>query len=355
MKRISLIVGALLLLTVCAAVALFMDLKLYARGPSAPGNREATVVIAPGQSFAATVAQLEREGIVANPLKFRLLARWRGVDRRVKAGEYSLRASLTPLEVLAALEKGIVKLHRLTAAEGLTLRQIGELVAAAGLGSASEFTRLATDPGFARRHGIDADTLEGYLFPDTYLFPLGTSTEAIIEAMIQRFNSVFSPAWAARAQEIGLTKHEVVTLASIVEKETADPSERPLIASVIHNRLERGMRLETDPTVIYGIENFDGNLTRRHLETPTPYNTYRIQGLPPGPIANPGQAALEAALYPARTDFLFFVSKNNGTHQFSTNLAGHNRAVEIFQPRRGAARPPTPRTALTAPDDRKAP
>ncbi len=355
MKRISWIAGLLLFLTACAAVALFMELKLYSRGPSAPGNREATVVIAPGQSFAATVAQLQREGIIADPLKFRLLARMHGFDRRVKAGEYSLRAALTPIEVLATLEKGLVKLHRLTVAEGLNIRQVAELVAAAGLGSAAEFTGLATDPGFARRHGIDADTLEGYLFPDTYLLPLGVSAAAIIEAMIQRFDAVFSAAWAARAAELGLTKHEIVTLASIVEKETAAPSERPLIASVIHNRLQRGMRLETDPTVIYGIKNFDGNLTRRHLETHTPYNTYRIQGLPPGPIANPGQAALEAALYPARTDFLFFVSKNNGTHHFSTRLADHHRAVQTYQLRRGAARPPEPRAAPAAPDDGQTP
>jgi UPF0755 protein len=328
-----------------AAAALFMDLERYARAPSAPAGGEATLVIAPGQRFSETVAQLQRHGILAHPLKFRLLARWHGADRRVKAGEYSLRPSLTPLEVLGILEKGLVKQHRLTVAEGLNIAQIGELLAGSGLGSAPVFTALATDPGFARRHGIEADTLEGYLFPETYHFPRGTSAEAIIAGMVQGFRAVFSAAWAARAAELGFTEHQIVTLASIVEKETGDPSERPLIASVIHNRLKRGMRLETDPTVIYGIKGFDGNLTRRHLETPTPYNTYRIPGLPPGPIANPGKASLEAALYPARTDFLFFVSRNNGTHQFSTNLADHNRAVETHQLRRGAGRPPETRTA----------
>jgi UPF0755 protein len=339
-KRIPWIAAALLFLAACAAAALFVDLKRYARSPSAPGSLEATVVIPPGQSFSATAAQLQQHGVIDHPLKFRLLARLHGYDRRVKAGEYSLRASLTPLEILDLLDKGIVKRHRLTVAEGLTIAQIAEVVAASGLASAAEFKALASDPGFVHRQGIPADTLEGYLFPETYLFPLGTSAEAIIGAMIQRFRTVFTAVWAERAAEIGLTEHEVVTLASIVEKETAAPSERPLIASVIHNRLKRGMRLETDPTVIYGIKNFDGNLTRRHLETPTPYNTYRIQGLPPGPIANPGRAALEAALYPARTDFLFFVSKNNGTHYFSSNLSEHNRAVETYQLRRGAPRQP---------------
>jgi UPF0755 protein len=131
--------------------------------------------------------------------------------------------------------------------------------------------------------------------------------------------------------ELGFTLHEAVTLASMIEKETGDPSERPLISSVFHNRLKRGMRLETDPTVIYGIPHFDGNLTRKHLETPTPYNTYIIRGLPPGPIASPGKEALKAALYPAQTDFIFFVSKNNGTHHFSANLVDHNRAVQHYQ------------------------
>jgi UPF0755 protein len=138
--------------------------------------------------------------------------------------------------------------------------------------------------------------------------------------------------------ELGLTVHAAVTLASIIEKETGDPSERPLISSVFHNRLKRGMRLETDPAVIYGIKGFDGNLTRRHLETPTPYNTYLIKGLPPGPIANPGREALMAAVFPARTDYLFFVSRNNGSHHFSASLSEHNRAVRQYQaPAKGSA------------------
>ncbi len=173
--------------------------------------------------------------------------------------------------------------------------------------------------------------------------------------MVGRFRAVFTPEWERRAAEMGLSAHQAVTLASIIEKETGAPSERPLIASVFHNRLKRGMRLETDPTVIYGVKNFDGNLTRRHLETPTPYNTYMIKGLPPGPIANPGKDSLWAALYPAQSDYLFFVSRNNGTHQFSTTLCGTQpRRPEIpgcaprvgppgpaafFPPARGCVRP----------------
>jgi UPF0755 protein len=152
--------------------------------------------------------------------------------------------------------------------------------------------------------------------------------------MTRRFREAFSDAWRARAHALGMSVHEVVTLASIIEKETGDPAERPLIASVFHNRLERGMRLETDPTVIYGIEDFDGNLTRKHLRTPTPYNTYLNKGLPPGPIASPGKAALEAALYPAESGYLFFVSRKDGTHQFSSTLKEHREAVRKYQLRR---------------------
>jgi len=158
--------------------------------------------------------------------------------------------------------------------------------------------------------------------------------EQIISTMVNRFRSVFSTEWALRAKELGFTVDQIVTLASIIEKETGAAFERPIISSVFHNRLKKKMRLESDPTVIYGIKNFDGNLTRKHLGTLTPYNTYKIKGLPAGPIANPGRAALEAALYPEKTVFLYFVSKRDTTHYFSTNLKEHNQAVRKYQLRR---------------------
>jgi len=179
--------------------------------------------------------------------------------------------------------------------------------------------------------GLGAETLEGYLFPDTYFFPKDVTVEKIISTMVLRFWSIFSPAWKERAKHYGLTVHQVVTLASIIEKETGAAFERPLISSVFHNRLRKKMRLESDPTVIYGIKNFDGNLTRKHLKTRTPYNTYAIRGLPVGPIANPGRASLEAALFPEKTSFIYFVSKKDTTHHFSTNLKEHNRAVRKYQ------------------------
>jgi UPF0755 protein len=324
----------------CLAAALWVELKNYAARPAAPaGVEEKTVLIRTGQPFSAVAELLSRSGIVRSPLKFRMLARLHGADRRLKAGEYALRASMTPQEILAALERGMVKLHRLTIPEGWTVRQIAEAVEKTGLGASAEIIALAADPAVALRFGIEAGSLEGYLFPDTYLFPRGVAAQTIIAVMLERFRSVFTEAWARRANDLGFSVHEAVTLASIIEKETGAAAERPLISSVFHNRLKKGMRLETDPTVIYGIENFDGNLTRRHLSTPAPYNTYIIRGLPPGPIASPGSDSLHAALYPAETDYLFFVSRNDGTHLFSTHLDDHNRAVRQYQ-----LRPAGPRT-----------
>jgi UPF0755 protein len=214
------------------------------------------------------------------------------------------------------------------------MHQIAEAIEQQGIGSKTEFMQFATSPASALSFKIAADTLEGYLFPDTYFFPKGMSAESLAASMVERFENQFLPEWRVRADELKLSIHEVVTLASIIEKETGEASERPIISSVFHNRLKKNMRLESDPTVIYGIEDFDGNITRKHLKTATPYNTYTMKGLPPGPIANPGGASIQAALYPAKTDFLFFVSRKDRTHQFSTTIDEHNAAVRKYQLKR---------------------
>ena len=277
-KRALIILCAIVFAVGCAVAAAYLELKTYAVTPASPRNEEKVVLVGPGQPVSATAEILFRHGLIQSPLRFRLLARLQGYDRRLKAGEYGLRASMTPLDIIGILERGQVKLYKVTLPEGLTLQQIADALEKSGLGSAAHIAARAADPAFARSHGIPAGSLEGYLFPDTYLFPRGASAEAILTTMLQRFRSVFSAEWEDRAAHIGLTVHEVVTLASIIEKETGTPSERPLISAVFHNRLKKGMRLETDPTVIYGIRDFDGNLTRKHLETPTPYNTYVIKG-----------------------------------------------------------------------------
>jgi UPF0755 protein len=330
LKKIVIIV-CLILIGVGATVAyLAYDLRRYAERPAGP-PADQLVTVPPGQGFAETLADLEAAGLIRHPLRFRLLARVGDQDRRIQAGEYLLSPAMTPKEILAHLTEGRVHLIRLTIPEGETVAQIAARAEAAGLTEGETFMAAATNPAFLKTLGLPADDAEGYLFPETYRFPRRTSAQEMIRTMVRQFREVFTAEWEARAEALGMSVHEVVTLASIIEKETGAPAERPIIASVFHNRLKRNMRLQSDPTVIYGLSDFDGNLTRRHLETPTPYNTYTEGGLPPGPIANPGREALHAALYPAETRYLYFVSQNDGTHHFSKTLAEHNRAVRKYQ------------------------
>jgi UPF0755 protein len=316
-----------------SAAAGFMayDFYQYAHLPAQKVARTAVIDIQPGQTFKATAADLQHKGVIIHPLKFAILARISGLDKKIKSGEYNLSSAMSPLEVLQKIASGKVRLYRLTVPEGLTTPQIAATVENSGLAKQSEFMDASKAKQLMQQLNVSAMSLEGYLFPDTYYFPKGATAQDIISAMVRRFQKVFTLDWEKRAQQLGLSIHETVTLASIIEKETGAASERSLISSVFHNRLKRNMRLETDPTVIYGLENFDGNLTRKHLRTPTPYNTYIIRGLPPGPICNPGAKAIEAALYPADTEFLFFVSKKDTTHAFSKTLKEHNRAVRKYQ------------------------
>ncbi len=307
------------------------EVRRYLEGPCGGSGVAELVTVAPGLRFGALAEDLHRRGIVDSPMRLKLLARLEGYDKRIKAGEYLLSSAMQPRQLLGVLAEGRVHLYRVTIPEGFTLYQIAARLAQLSLVPAADFIRAATDAGQTARYGIAGATFEGYLFPDTYAFPRGVTPQQIIAAMVGRFWQEFTPAWKARARELGLSVHQVVTLASIVEKETGSAPERPLIASVFFNRLKKGMRLESDPTVIYAIPNFNGNLTRRDLKTATPYNTYRIRGLPPGPIANPGAAALKSVLYPAQTEFLYFVARRDGTHQFSRTLKEHNRAVNRYQ------------------------
>ena len=334
MKKILLISSILVFISLCGIGVFILDMRNYAHQPAGVDTKDTVVNIPSGQAFKITTDILFNTGIIKSPFKFKMLARLKGYDKQLKAGEYALAPSMPPIEILQKLVKGEVKLYKLTVPEGLSIHQIADIVAQEGFAERTDFIQRATDADFARRHGIPAETFEGYLYPETYYFPKRVTTDTIISTMVRRFRLVFKPEWKERGKELGFSLHQVVTLASIIEKETGAPFERPLISSVFHNRLKKKMRLESDPTVIYGLKDFDGNLNRKHLETVTPYNTYKIKALPPGPIANPGSASLEAALYPADTKYIYFVSKKNRTHQFSTNLIDHNQAVRKYQLRR---------------------
>lgn len=315
-------------------------LYLYAVTPLAPGDESGrTVLIPSGATLPAIQRILVKEELVADDFRFRLLARLLQVGRRLQAGEYHLARSLSPAQLLFELESGRIVQRSVTIPEGANLKEVATILAADGWVAREEFLRLVRDPDFVHQQmRVAAASLEGYLFPDTYYLTRGMEGREIVAMMVARLRSQLTELGIDEKGKVGqgFTLHQVLTLASIVEKETATPSERPLIARVFLNRLNRGMRLQTDPTVIYGLASFDGNLTRKDLRTPTPFNTYIIRGLPPGPIANPGRASIEAVLHPAAGAYLYFVSKNDSTHYFSKTLAEHNRAVRKYQkyPRR---------------------
>ncbi len=327
--------GKILGIPVLLVLVLGTGVYAYYQLPYDDLERPVRVVVPEGATFDQTAKLLDDRGVVRFPLLFSQVARLLGKDRDIRAGEYTLHSSMSPREVLQRLSRGEVALHKITVPEGLTVKQIASLLEEKGLASREEILEASAEAGFLRTLGIEEDSLEGYLFPDTYFFAMGLAPREILRAMVRRFMSAYDPVLRARQAGKGWSLHKVVTLASIVEKETGSRKEMPLIASVLINRLSRGMPLQCDPTVIYGIEDFDGNLTRKDLRRPNPYNTYLNKGLPPGPICNPGLDALKAVLYPADTSYLYFVSRNDGTHLFSRTLKEHNRAVEKYQKRRG--------------------
>lgn len=281
---------------------------------------------------------LEEEGIIRNRHFFVGIASILGKRGEIKAGEYEFHTGMLPLEVLNALVKGQVKRHLVTIAEGYTLSQIAQLLEELNIVKKETFLQKASSPSFISSFGLSypatarvGSTLEGYLFPDTYHFIKEMVPEQVIQMMVHRFKKVFEPTLINRASQLGISQREAVILASIIEKETPLNEEKPLISAVFHNRLKKKIPLQSDPTVIYGIKNFDGNLTKEHLLRPTPYNTYLFVGLPPAPICNPGRDSILAALYPAPVPYLYFVSKNDGSHHFSIDIEEHHRAVWKYQ------------------------
>ncbi len=308
----------------------------WANMPAVPPSAHPSstiVVIPPGAPFQQVATLLGREGLIKSRIAFILLGKVHDAERKIHPGEYELSPAMLPIDILGLLVGGRVVLHPVTIPEGYTMLQIADVLAQKQITDRAEFLKLVKDPGFIRTLGISAGTLEGYLFPDTYRFPRPSQAKDVVRAMVDQLGHVFNEAWRARAKDLDLTQHEVLTLASVIEKETGAGDERPQISSVFHNRLKRKIPLQSDPTVIYGLTTFDGNLHKADLSHPSPYNTYRWTGLPPGPIASPGAQSIRAALYPVPSAYLYFVSKNDGTHQFSATLVEHNKAVEEYQKR----------------------
>ncbi|MDO9529956.1 MAG: endolytic transglycosylase MltG [Syntrophales bacterium] len=306
----------------------------YAETPVDNLNRSVTIEIPKGASFSDVTAILEKEDLIKHKRSFYLLARLKDAPTHIRAGEYELNSSMSPADIINKFIKGKIKGYYVIIPEGFNISQIAARLAAIGLVNEEKFIKISSDPEFVSSLGIQGSSVEGYLFPDTYILTRLMDAKKIIKHMVSRFRQKVTPYMIQRAKELGFTTGEFVTLASIVEKEGGPNEERALIAAVFRNRLKKGIKLQSDPTVIYGIKDFDGNIKRKHLREKTPYNTYQIDGLPPGPISNPGMESLLAVLYPASVDYLYFVSKNNGSHHFSSDLTSHNNAVQKYQIKR---------------------
>lgn len=304
--------------------------------PLSPGAEWKEIVIQKGMNFKEITSLLKKERIIKNDFIFDLLGRTFGITKKIRAGYYSLSPSQPLVEVFRTIKKGMIIEFTLTIPEGLTIEDIADTIEKLGFSKREDFISVTSDRGFIKSLGLESDSLEGYLFPDTYLMPKGVTPQEIVVRMINRFREVITPEIENRAKEIGFTMREVITLASIIEREVQVDSERTIVSAVYHNRLRKGMPLQADPTAIYGRKRFNERITKKDLKSESPYNTYRITGLPPGPIANPGLKSIKAALYPADVNYLFFVSKNDGTHHFSRTAKEHNEAVVKYQRKKAA-------------------
>jgi UPF0755 protein len=331
------ILAALVVIAALAAAGLAWRARTLALTPFRGFSGEAVFVdVPPGAGPRAIAARLVEAGVVRDPTTFRVAVWLTGQARELKAGEYRFTAPLSAVEVVDVLARGAIYTQPVTFREGLTIAEMADVYVERGLGSRAAFLEAAGDVSLINDLDAAATDLEGYLFPDTYPVPRQMPAAALAAQMVRGFRGALTPALIAAAATQGLTVRQVVTLAALVEKETAQDAERPLVAAVYRNRQRIGMPLQADPTVIYALQRagrWNGNLTRDDLALDSPYNTYRVAGLPPGPIAAPGRRALEAVVQPAAVDYLYFVSRNDGTHAFATTLAEHNRNVDEWQVR----------------------
>ena len=321
--------GATLLIGLLAGISagVVLRLELEHRGPVQ--NPPITISVTTGMSIATLGETLKAADLLREPRLFAWLARWRGLDRKIRSGNYEFSGNATAGDLVDALVHGPQKLDFVVIPEGLSLGETADTLARAGLGDAARFRTLAVDPSFAASLGVPGSNLEGFLFPDTYAFAAGASHEEILGHMTERFFTIFSPQLQSEGKALGLDPLEIVTLASLIEKEAAVARERSLISAVFHNRLRRGMKLQSDPTAVYDLPSHTGRIRPRDLDRESPYNTYKIKGLPIGPIANPGAAALEAAVRPAADrQVLYFVARNDRTHIFSRTYREHRRAIQ---------------------------
>ena len=316
-----------------AAVFIFFCVLLISYSVTSIDKKNITVLvdIPTGSSFLKVTEILNGAGLVNSRFFFYSLAITKRATRNIRAGEYEFNTSLTPAAVIEKLIRGEIKTYLVTIPEDFSMKEIAARLEYFKLIDNETFFELAQDESFLLSLGIMSDSIEGYLFPDTYIFNRSMSTRQIMKIMVSQFWKKVTPEMVKKAEELGFNINQFVTFASIVGKESGADVEKPLISAVFHNRLKKKMRLQSDPTAVYDLEDFEGKVLRRHLKRNSPYNTYIINGLPPGPIANPGWTSLNAALHPAPVKYLYFVSKKDGTHFFSDSLDIHNQAIDRYR------------------------
>ena len=325
MKRniIFILAGIILLCCIYVAVELLTPLPT--------GGKNIEIKIPEGATFRQAVEILSQEKLMRDKGIFLFIGRISGLDRKIRAGYYSITGSLSPLDIFKMLKRGQIIEYEITIVEGDSLREIAEKLSEKGIINKENFMTLSSDEDFLALYDINAPTFEGYLFPDTYKIPKGMDPEYAIGMMINRMREKISSKLYARASELGFSERKILTLASIIEKEAVTDEERPLISAVYHNRLRKKIPLQADPTAIYGIKSFREKITANDLRRRTPYNTYVINGLPPGPIASPSVKSIIAALYPADVPYIYFVSNDDRSHHFSVTAEEHLAAVKAYR------------------------
>ncbi|MFQ6083583.1 MAG: endolytic transglycosylase MltG [Candidatus Aminicenantia bacterium] len=330
MKILKLVIIVFILLILAFLIWIYIGFYLPYQGV-----KESEIInIEKGQDASSIASLLKEKKIIRNRTAFLVGYRILFSNQTLKAGEYSFSFPISGREALTKIIRGEIVLHLVTIPEGLMVGEIAQIFEQEVSIPKEEFLEVASNINLITRWDKKAKNLEGYLFPDSYHFPKGIAAEKVVSSMVDEFFQIFTDEWRKRALELGMTIRQIVTLASLIEKETSVPVERTLISAVFHNRLKKGMKLECDPTIIYALKKegiYQDRLRKRDLAFDSPYNTYLYYGLPPGPICSPGKKSIEAALYPASVNYLYFVSKNDGTHYFSNNLKEHNQAVRKYQ------------------------
>lgn len=306
--------------------------------PAQNTNKNNEIEIPRGATFRQATDILWKEKLIRDKKVFLLIGKLTGTDRKIRAGYYPIWSNMSPLDIFRVIRKGHIIEYEIQVLEGDSLPEIADKFSKKGLSTKEDFMTLSRDPSFLAQYNIEAPSIEGYIFPDTYMIPKGVSAQEAVGSMIDKMREKYSDKVLGRMAELGMSENQVLTLASIIEKEAIIDSERPLISAVYHNRLKKRMPLQADPTSIYGVKSSKERITRKDLLRKTPYNTYVIKGLPPGPIASPSIQSIMAALYPADVPYLFFVSSDDRVHQFSSTADEHENAVKLYRERRQEAK-----------------